>query len=364
MVSRHTFIIAEAGINHNGSLSLAEQLIEHAAAAGADAVKFQTFQVASLVHKDVQMATYQTTNLGSSISQFEMLKAVELSPEQHQKLILKCQQAGIEFMSTPFDLASIDLLSKLGVRRFKIGSGDLRNAPYLVKIGACHKPVYVSTGMANLAGIEHGLAFIVHGALIKTPPVNLAAALELLNSAEAKNWLKSHVTLLHCVSQYPTPIEAVNLLAIKTLQEKFDLPIGYSDHSTSVSVPVGAVAMGATVIEKHFTTDKSLPGADHKASLEPAELKEMVLRIREMDLALGSGLKEPTESEIETYALVGKRVVAARPIRKGETFSVDNLTTMRAETGIDAVYYFDLLGCLAEIDYAQLDPILQSAVAN
>ncbi|MBD3756101.1 MAG: N-acetylneuraminate synthase, partial [Gammaproteobacteria bacterium] len=280
------FVIAEAGVNHNGSLDAAKQLVNAAVEAGADAVKFQTFKTENLVTANAEQAAYQTANTGIKESQFAMLKRLELSERDHLELVAYCRQKNIEFMSTPFDDDSIHLLHQLGMLRWKIPSGELLSIPYLRKIAAFNQPTILSTGMGNLEEV--------------------ALAIETLLTAGLS---KSNLTVLHANTAYPTPYEDVNLRAMLTLAETFEVAVGLSDHSLGIEVPIAAVALGATVIEKHFTLDKTLPGPDHKASLEPHELKAMVTAIRHIELALGSGEKTASNSEKQNKAVARKRIV-------------------------------------------------------
>lgn len=316
-----TFVIAEAGVNHNGELRQAIKLVDIAVAAGADAVKFQTFKAESLVTKTAQQADYQIENTGTEQSQYLLLKQLELSEVNHRMVFNYCQQEGIEFMSTPFDSESIEFLHQLGMHRWKIPSGELLSIPYLQQIAHLNQPTYLSTGMAMLE--EVGLA------------------VETLLQAGLS---RENLTLLHANTAYPTPYKDVNLRAMLTLQQQFNLPIGLSDHSLGIEVPIAAVAMGAKVIEKHFTLDRHLPGPDHKASLEADELQQMVQSIRHIEQALGSGKKQPTESEKVNIAVARKRIVARQSIAEGETLTEENLTLKRSDTGFYADVWCEVLG--------------------
>lgn len=324
-----TFIIAEAGVNHNGSLDMAKQLVDAAVAAGADAVKFQTFKTEKLVTHRAEQADYQFENTGLKESQFDMLKRLELSQADHYELFDYCRQAGIEFMSTPFDDDSIEFLHQLGMKRWKIPSGELLSIPYLRKIAAFNQTTILSTGMGNLD--EVGLA------------------IETLKQA---GLCKSNLTVLHANTAYPTPYEDVNLRAMQTLADYFGISAGLSDHSLGIEVPIAAVALGASLIEKHFTLDHSLPGPDHKASLEPESLKQMVRSIRHVELALGSGEKVASSSEKGNKAVARKRIVAAEAIRKGQVLSEQNLTLKRSDSGCFAQQWDELIGSKATRDYA------------
>ena len=303
------FIIAEAGVNHNGSLDLAYQLIDVAKEAGADAVKFQTFKAENVVSRLADKAEYQKKTTGADKSQLEMIKKLELSFEGFVKLKKYCDKKGIMFLSTPFDHQSIDFLYDL-VDIYKIPSGEITNHPYLKHITAKNKPIIMSTGMANLGEVE-----------------------EAINTIRSVN-SKAKISLLHCTTNYPTPYEEVNLKAMQTLAVAFKLPVGYSDHTLGIEAPVAAVAMGAKIIEKHFTLDKKLPGPDHKASLEPDELKEMVKAIRNIEMALGGGIKKPNKSEIEIMKVARRSLIATRDIKVGETIKESDIAIKRPGVGI------------------------------
>ena len=322
-------IIAEAGVNHNGDLDRAKELIAVAADAGADAVKFQTFQSKKLVTAGAGKAEYQKAHTTSDESQLQMLQRLELSVAQHEELIACCQHHGIEFLSTPFDHDSIELLLKLGVQQFKVPSGELNNVPYLRRIGATQKTVLLSTGMSTLAEIE--------------------CALECLQEAGTA---KKDITVLHCNTEYPTPMCDVNLSAMLTIARAFDVAIGYSDHTLGIEVSIAAASLGARVLEKHFTLDRTLPGPDHAASLEPDELTQMVTAVRNIESALGSGIKRPSPSESKNLLIARKSIVAARPIRQGDLLTEDNLTAKRPGHGISVSFWDTLVGQVATRDYA------------
>ena len=331
MSYNQTFIIAEAGVNHNGSLELAKKMINVAVEAGADAVKFQTFKAEMVVSKYAQKAEYQKKTTTVDESQLEMIKKLELDVAAHRTLIDYCKKKNICFMSTPFDLDSIDLLNKLKLEIFKIPSGEITNLPYLRKIGTLKKEIILSTGMADLGEIEN--------------------ALDILACAGTE--LKG-ITILHCNTEYPTPVEDVNLKAVLTIKTAFPcVNIGYSDHTPGIEIPIAAVAMGATIIEKHFTLDKNMEGPDHKASLEPGELKEMVKAIRNIEKALGNGIKNPSPSELKNKPIARKSIVAARTIRKGESFTEENLTIKRPSTGISPMRWDEILGKHAQKKYVE-----------
>ena len=325
-----TFISAEAGVNHNGSIELARKMIDVAVEAGADAIKFQTFKAEKVVSRYAPKAEYQKKKTMADESQLEMIKKLELDVDAHRELIAYCRQKNIQFLSTPFDLESIDLLNELGLDIFKIPSGEITNLPYLRKIGALKKEIILSTGMADLDEIED--------------------ALDVLMEAGTK---LQNITVLHCNVEYPTPMQDVNLRAMETIALKFGVRVGYSDHTLGIEVPVAAVAMGATVIEKHFTLDKNMEGPDHKASLEPDELKTMVRAIRNIEEALGSGIKKPSPSELKNKPIVRKSIVAARDIHKGEAFTEENLTIKRSGTGISPMRWDEVIGQRARKDYQQ-----------
>ncbi len=328
------FIIAEAGVNHNGSLALALQLVDAAAAAGADAVKFQTFRTEALVGRAAPKADYQKQSTGAAESQFDMLRRLELSPEAHHEILQHCRQRKIAFLSTPFDLQSIDLLLELGIELFKVPSGEITNLPYLRRIGGLGKKVILSTGMADLAEV--------------------GAALGVLTGAGAA---LPDITLLHCTTEYPAPLAEVNLRAMRTMGEAFGTAVGYSDHTEGIEIPVAAVALGASVIEKHFTLDRGLPGPDHRASLEPAELQAMVRSIRNVALALGDGKKLPAPCEEKNRLVIRKSIVAAEPIRQGERFSTTNLCTRRPAEGLCPMQWDEVIGRRAARDFQAGEPI-------
>ncbi|MGY3795203.1 N-acetylneuraminate synthase [uncultured Aquimarina sp.] len=328
---RKTLIIAEAGVNHNGDINLAKKLIDAAAIAGVDYVKFQTFNSKKLVSKNAQKAAYQKENTGNaSESQLAMLQKLELSKEMHLELIKYCDSKNIKFLSTGFDLESIDFLNQLDIDLFKVPSGEITNLPYLRKIGALGKPIIISTGMADLSEIEEA--------------VNV-----MLNAGADK----SKISVLHCNTEYPTPMRDVNLSAMNTIKEQLEVSIGYSDHTLGIEIPIAAVALGATVIEKHFTLDKTMEGPDHKASLEPNELKAMVEGIRNIEKAMGHGRKEPSSSEIKNKTIVRKSIVAGRDIKKGEILTENNITVKRPGNGISPMRWDSIIGTTASRDYSE-----------
>jgi N-acetylneuraminate synthase len=343
------YIIAEAGVNHNGSPELALKLVEAAHAAGADAVKFQTFKASSIASAKAGKAEYQKKTTGEGESQLDMLKKLELGAAEHEALKARCNELGIEFMSTPFDLESVHLLMELGVQRMKIPSGELTNGPLLLAIARTGLPLILSTGMATPEEIRTAIAVLAHGML---EPDRAPGAQDLATACQrAGSLLTERLTLLHCTTQYPTPYEDVNLRGMDTLRDLFNLPVGYSDHTPGITIPVAAVARGAVLIEKHFTLDKNMPGPDHKASLEPHELAEMVRSIRIVEASLGTGEKKPQPSELGNIAIARKSLVAACDIKKGEPLTTDNMTVKRPGTGISPMRYWELLGTPASADF-------------
>ncbi len=324
------FIIAEAGVNHNGSIELAKRLIDVASESGADAVKFQTFKAEKLVSKHAQKADYQKETTDKNESQFDMIKKLELDSDTHKELMAYCKTKNIMFLSTPFDHDSIELLNDLGLEIFKIPSGEITNLPYLRHIGKLNKKVILSTGMADIGEIED--------------------ALDVLIAAGTK---KENITVLHANTEYPTPMEDVNLKAMVTIGNTFDIAFGYSDHTLGIEVDIAAVAMGAYCIEKHFTLDKTMEGPDHKASLEPDELKAMVKAIRNIELALGSCVKKPSFSEIPNMQIARKSIVAKMDIKKGELLSENNLAIKRPGNGINPMLWDEIVGSIATKDYKE-----------
>jgi len=339
-------VIAEAGVNHNGSKDLAFKLIDAAQSAGADIVKFQTFKTNNLVTRKAKQADYQIANSKDVESQWDMLRKLELNYDDHFELVDYCQKLGIEFLSTAFDSESLNfLVNDLKLTRLKIASGELTNAPLLLEHAKTQCDLIVSTGMASLAEIEAALGVIAFGytASAETPPTSEAFSIAYASEA-GQRALKEKVILLHCTTEYPAPISEVNLRAMKTIARAFGLPAGYSDHTAGTNIAIAAVACGAVIIEKHFTLDRNLEGPDHKASLEPNEIKAMVDAIRQVELALGNGIKRPTQSEIDNKKVVRKSIVAACDIRKGDIFSPDNIAIKRPGTGKSPYLYWDVLG--------------------
>ena len=332
-MDNHVLIIAEAGVNHNGSIDVAKQLIDKAAEAGADIIKFQTFKSEKLVSKSARQAEYQKRNIGSKAddSQLNMLKKLELSQEDHEELMQYCQQKGIKFFSTAFDMDSIDYLHFLHMGLWKIPSGEITNFPYIRKIAQYGEPVILSTGMCEMDDI--------------------CAAMNVLIKFGVK---REQITILHCNTEYPTPFEDVNLKAMIALKDEFKVEVGYSDHTKGIEVPIAAVALGATVIEKHFTLDRNMEGPDHKASLEPDELKAMVSAIRNIEKAVGGdGIKHVSESERKNIAIARKSIVAACDIKAGEIFTEQNLTVKRPGNGISPMRWEEVLGQTASRDFSE-----------
>jgi N,N'-diacetyllegionaminate synthase len=328
------YIIAEAGVNHNGDLEIARKMIDIAAMAEANAIKFQTFKAENLVSIHAEKAEYQKKLSDKEESQFDMIKKLELDIHAHEVLISYSKQKNIDFLSAPFDLESIDLLSHLGLSTFKIPSGEITNLPYLRKIGRLNKTIILSTGMCNLSDIEFALNTLVE------------------NGTDLNN-----ITVLHCNTEYPTPYKDVNLKAMLTIKDAFKVSVGYSDHSLGIDVPIAAVALGARVIEKHFTLSKDMIGPDHKASLNPDELVQMVKALRNIEVALGDGIKKPTPSEMRNMSIARKSIVASSFIKKGDFFTIQNVTVKRPGTGISPLLYDYVLGKIATKDYTKDDLI-------
>ncbi len=324
------FIIAEAGVNHNGDIKLAFKLVDAAAEAGADAVKFQSFKASALVTKTAAKAEYQKELTGARESQLDMIKRLELSEDQQRELFTYCRSKGIQFLSSAFDQKSAEFLNMLGLEIFKIPSGEITNLPYLRTIGRFGKKVILSTGMSTLGEVE--------------------TAIDILVQSGTK---REHITLLHCTSEYPAPFDEVNLQAMLSLKNAFKLPVGYSDHTKGIEIPIAAAALGAQVIEKHFTLNRELPGPDHKASLEPDELQNMVTAIRHVQQALGNGVKCPSAAELKNREVVRKSIVAKQAIKKGEVFTVHNITVKRPGNGLTPLRWDETLGRIASRDFAE-----------
>lgn len=327
-------IIAEAGVNHNGSLELAKKLVDKALEAGVDYVKFQAGVPELVASKFAQKADYQKATTGSNESQLDMIRKITLTPDQQREVASYCKQVGANYLCTPFDLPSIKLLQELGTQVWKVPSGEITNYPYLKAIGKTQQPVIMSTGMAQIEEIEAAVDVLV-----------------------ANGTDRQKITLLHCTTEYPAPKDEVNLKAMSTLRTHFGLPVGYSDHTQGVEIPVAAVAMGAVVIEKHFTLDRTMEGPDHKASLEPDELKQMVKYIRDIETALGDGIKNVTVSEFKNREIARKSIVAFRDIKAGEVFTEDNLVTKRPANGLSPMMWENVIGTVAKRDFLQDEPI-------
>ena len=348
-----TLIIAEAGVNHNGDEAIAFKLVDAAYEAGANIVKFQTFKASKLVTNYAKQAAYQVENTQNKESQLAMLSRLELSFEFHFELVEYCKNLGIEFLSTAFDSESLKfLVNDLKLKKLKIPSGDLTNAPLVLEHAQTGCDLIVSTGMATLAEIETALGVIAFGYTAKeTDKPSIQAFDKAYYSELGQKMLKEKVTILHCTTEYPAPLLDINLKAMDTIANAFKLPVGYSDHSAGINIPIAAVAREAIIIEKHFTLDQNMDGPDHKASLEPKQLKAMIDGIRNIELALGDGLKGPRPSEINNKAVGRKSLVAEQVINKGAVFSRDNMTTKRPGTGKNPINYWSLLGCIAKNDY-------------
>lgn len=323
-----TYIIAEAGVNHNGSLEIAKKLVDEAKKAGVDCIKFQTFIAKNLTSKVARKAEYQKKQTDTDENQLDMLKKLELSFDDFIELNEYCKKKDIEFISTAFDFESIEFLEGLDMKVWKISSGDITNLPYLIRVAKLNESVILSTGMSNMEEISSAISVLKN------------------NGAE-------DITLLHCTTEYPAPFNDVNLRAMNTMKEAFNVQVGYSDHTTGIEIPIAAVALGATVIEKHFTLDRSMKGPDHKASLEPDELKNMVDAIRNIEVALGNGLKEPAESEKKNMAIARKSIVANMNIKKGETFTEENITVKRPGNGISPMKWYEIIGSKAVRDFEE-----------
>jgi N,N'-diacetyllegionaminate synthase len=323
-----TLIIAEAGVNHNGNFELAKQLVDKAVEGGADIVKFQTCKAENVISRYADKAEYQKVTTGEADSQLEMVRKLMLTYEEYGKLKEYCDEKGIEFLSTAFDLPSVDYLHSIGMRRWKIPSGEITNLPLLIKIAKLGEPIIMSTGMSELSEV--------------------ADAIKVLKENGA-----GEITILHCTTEYPAPYEDVNLKAIDTMKETFGLPVGYSDHTKGLEIPVAAVARDACVIEKHFTLDRNMEGPDHKASIEPDELKQMVDMIRHVEVAIGDGIKKVSPSELKNQDIARKSIIAKTAIKAGDVFTEENITTKRPGSGINPMKWFDLLGKTAKHDYQE-----------
>lgn len=351
-MTNHVYVIAEAGVNHNGVLENAIRLVDAAAEAGVDAVKFQTFKADKLVSRAAPKAEYQKKTTDADESQLEMIQKLELSEDDHLILARRCQERGVQFLSTPFDLESLDFLCrKFDLPMIKLGSGEITNAPFLIAAARTGRSVVLSTGMSDLDEIHMALSALAFGYL-EPEAVPCRKSFEAAYRSEVgRETLSRKVTLLHCTTEYPAPFEEVNLRAMKVMSDTFSLAVGYSDHTQGIAVPVAAAALGATVLEKHFTLNRNLPGPDHKASLEPDELGQMVAAVRQVQLALGQAIKVPSLSELKNKEIARKSLVAACDIRRGDVFTQKNITVKRPGTGISPFEYWDTLGTRSPCDY-------------
>lgn len=335
-VMRKVIIIAEAGVNHNGDIKKAKELIDAAAAAQVDYVKFQTFKANKLVTQNSKKADYQVENTKNNSSQYDMLKKLELSKQMHYDLMEHCKKKNVKFLSTGFDIDSLLFLKNIGIELAKVPSGELTNLPYLRTMAQNFKQIILSTGMASMQEVTDAFKVMLDCGV-----------------------LKENITILHCNTEYPTPMKDVNLLAMLDIQRKLDVSIGYSDHTLGIEVPIAAIALGATVIEKHFTLDRNLPGPDHRASLEPDELKQMVESIRNIETAInGSGIKEPSPSELKNKPIARKSIVAIAPIKNGEEFTIHNIGVKRPGTGISPMKWDEVLGSFSVKDYV-IDDLIE-----
>lgn len=357
-MSDRVWVIAEAGVNHNGSLDRALELVDVAAAAGADVVKFQTFKADKLATGAAKKAEYQAVNTKDDGSQLEMLRTLELPPAFHGRLIERCRARNIAFMSTAFDAESLSFLATLDMPAIKIPSGDITCGDLLLQAARLRRRMVVSTGMSTLGDIERALGVIAFGMTTDREPSGTADFETAYASKGGREALESRVTLLHCVTEYPAPPDAVNLRAMETMATAFGLPVGYSDHTLGIEISLAAVARGATMIEKHFTLDRNLPGPDHLASLEPAELQQLVKGIRNIERALGSPIKQPAAAELPNQMIARRSLVAARPIKKGEVLTADMLASKRPANGISPLELWSVIGRPARRDY-QTDEIIE-----
>lgn len=351
-MSERVFIIAEAGVNHNGDIAMAKNLIDVAAEAGADAVKFQTFKAEQVVSRYAPKAEYQTRTTSQSENQLDMIRKLQLSEEDHEELIAHTKERDIAFLSSPFDLPSLHLLTKrFGLDTIKIPSGEITHAPLLLAIARSARHVFFSTGMSNMSEIETALGVLAHGFTTPACSPQQTDFEQSFASEVGQQALRSRVTLLHCTSEYPAPFDEVNLRAMDTLSAAFGLPVGYSDHTKGIHVSLAAVARGAKVLEKHFTLNRNLPGPDHEASIESDDLRRLVRQIRETEMALGDGIKNPTPSEWKNREAARKSLVAAKAIKAGEVFAEENVTCKRPGTGVSPFAYWRTLGQTAKRSY-------------
>ena len=358
-VTMSVYIIAEVGVNHNGSLELAKKLVESAAEAGADAVKFQTFHAEQLASASAQKAAYQKEKTDAGESQVDMLRKLELPLDAYPELIALCKGKGVDFLSTPFETDSLRfLVEECHISNIKIPSGEITNGPFLLEIARTGLPVILSTGMSMLGEVETALSVLAYGYLHDDVPNGSGDFVRAYGEAQKRGILREKVSLLHCTTEYPAPFDEVNLAAMKTMEHAFGLTVGYSDHTEGIAIPMAAAARGAEIIEKHFTLDKTLPGPDHKASLSPDELAEMIRGIRQIENVIGNGYKAPTLREEANLVVVRKSLVAKRAIREGEIFSADNLAVKRPASGTNPMRYWELLGKRASCDY-EADELIQ-----
>ena len=352
-MSNRSIIIAEAGVNHNGSPQLAKELVSAAAESGVDAVKFQTFRAESVVTASAKKAEYQIVNTGESGSQLEMIRLLELDESTFKELAVKAENSGLQFLSTAFDMESLRFLAEdIGVNTIKIPSGEANNGPYILACARLGRPIILSTGMCTLKEVASALDVIAYGFLDFQTPRGLDEVEGLATTEAGYASLKDRVTILHCTTEYPAPFGEVNLQAMGLMAKHFGLPVGYSDHTKGISVPIAAAALGARVIEKHFTLDRSMEGPDHAASVEPSELSAMVKAIRETEAALGEPVKDVSPSETKNKMVARRSIVAARAILAGEIYSADMLSTKRPGDGLSPMRIWDMIGLTAERDYA------------
>jgi len=349
---KRIYIIAEAGVNHNGSMDMARQLIDAAAAARVDAVKFQTFRAEALVSESAPKAEYQKAVTNAKESQLEMLRKLELDETAHRDLANYCRLRGMQFLSTPFDEESVEMLAeRINVPLLKIPSGEITNGPLLVKAAQTKKPIILSTGMSTLSEIRTALGVLAFGYTRRDELPSLAGFRNAYQSKTGQRALKTNITLLHCTTEYPAPLIDVNLRAMETMRETFGLPVGLSDHTQGIAISIAAAALGASVIEKHFTLDRNLQGPDHKASIEPDELRRMVQSVREVEVALGSEKKGPVQGELKNLAIARRSLVAIQDISQGEVFTINNLGCKRPGTGTSPLQYWYMLGKKSDKDY-------------
>jgi len=360
MKDNSVYVIAEAGVNHNGSLELALKLVEAAKNSGADAVKFQSFNAELLVSRSAKKAEYQQARTDSVESQLEMLRRLELSEDDHEQIISYCNKLGIAFLSSPFDLPSLELLVKrFQLTKLKLGSGEITNAPLLLEIGRSGCALILSTGMSTLDEVREALGVLAFGYLASSETPAIERFKEAFSASAGQALLREKLTLLHCTTEYPAPYADINLKAMDSLKNEFALPVGYSDHSEGLAITLAAVARGASVIEKHFTLDRNLPGPDHKASLEPDGLKLMVEGIRQIEAGLGDGVKRLMPSELKNREVARKSLVTQKPVKKGEVFNEANLVVKRPGGGVAPIHYWQWLGRVAERDYEADEVIVE-----